>query len=113
LDEITQAPIDLGTRCPISRLPPPEHFKTSAMPTKDGLRLNHLGRIKQAWPELGDPYKQCAITAAKSKTSWRPPQGDVELMSEKQVLGFKPPPRLEQIKDEHSERVQDRKHRFQ
>jgi hypothetical protein len=31
--------------------------------------------------------------------SWRPPQGDVELMSEKQVLGFKPPPRLEQIND--------------
>jgi hypothetical protein len=34
-------------------------------------------------------------------------------MSEKQVLGFKPPPRLEQINDEHSEREHDRKHRFQ
>jgi hypothetical protein len=113
LDEITQAPIDLGTPCPISRLPPPEHFKTSAMPTQDGIRLNHLDRTKQARPELGHPYKQCAITTAKSKTIWRPPQGDVELMSEKQVLGFKPAPRLEQINDEHSERVQDRKHHFQ
>jgi hypothetical protein len=113
LDEITQAPIDLGTPCPISRLPPPEHFKISAMPTQDSLRLNHLGYTTQARPELGHPSKQCAITAAKSKTIWRPPQGDVELMSEKQVLGFKPPPRLEQINDEHSERVQDRKHRFQ
>jgi hypothetical protein len=27
------------------------------------------------------------------------------------ALGFKPAPRLEQIGDEHSERVQDRKHR--
>jgi len=34
-------------------------------------------------------------------------------MAKKQVLGFKPPPRLEQVDDEYSERVQDRKHRFQ
>jgi hypothetical protein len=34
-------------------------------------------------------------------------------MAKKQVLGFKPPPRLEQVDDEHSERVQDRKHRYQ
>jgi hypothetical protein len=27
-------------------------------------------------------------------------------MAKKQVLGFKPPPRLEQVNDEHSERVQ-------
>ena len=36
---------------------------------------------------------------------------DVELMTEKQILSFKPAPRLEQVGDEHSERVQDRKHR--
>src|ERR1019366_1747486 len=54
-DQITQATIDLGTPCPISRLPPPEHFKTSAMPTQDGLRLNHLGHTEKARPELGYP----------------------------------------------------------
>jgi hypothetical protein len=32
-------------------------------------------------------------------------------MTEKQVLGLKPAPRLEQVGDEHSERVQDCKHR--
>jgi hypothetical protein len=32
-------------------------------------------------------------------------------MAKKQVLGFKPAPRLEQVDDEHSERVQDWKHR--
>jgi hypothetical protein len=47
----------------------------------------------------------------KSNTRRRTPQGDAELMTEKQVLGFKPAPRLEQIGDEHSERVQDRKPR--
>jgi hypothetical protein len=33
-------------------------------------------------------------------------------MTEKQILGFKPAPRLEQVDDEYSERVQDRKHCF-
>jgi hypothetical protein len=31
-------------------------------------------------------------------------------MTEKKVLGFKLPPRLEQVGDKHSKRVQDRKH---
>jgi hypothetical protein len=31
-------------------------------------------------------------------------------MTEKQILGFEPEPRIEHIGDEHSERVQDRKH---
>jgi hypothetical protein len=34
-------------------------------------------------------------------------------MAKKQVLSLKSAPRLEQVDDEHSERVQDRKHRFQ
>jgi len=44
---------------------------------------------------------------------WYPPQSDGELMAEKQILSFKPAPRLEQIGYKHSERVQDRKHRSQ
>jgi hypothetical protein len=34
-------------------------------------------------------------------------------MAEKQILSLKPAPRLEQVGDEPSERVQDRKHRSQ
>jgi len=34
-------------------------------------------------------------------------------MAEQQILCLKPAPRLEQVGDEHSERVQDRKHRSQ
>jgi hypothetical protein len=49
----------------------------------------------------------------QSKTRWCPPQSNVELMVEKQILGFKSSPRLKQVGDEHSERVQDRKHRCQ
>jgi hypothetical protein len=40
-----------------------------------------------------------------------PPHCDIQLMTEKQILGFKPAPRLEQVGDEHPKRVQERKHR--
>jgi len=80
---------------------------------KPGNRLHHLGRTKQARPELGHPYKQCAVTAAKSKKRWCPPQSNIKLMAEKQILGFKSDPRLEQVDDEHSECVQYCKHRYQ
>src|SRR5438477_2706432 len=81
------------------------------MPPKDRLRLNDLGRTEQARPEPGHPYQQRPVTAAQSKTRRRAPQGDAELMTKKQVLGLKPAPRLEQVGDEHSQGVQDRKHR--
>jgi hypothetical protein len=49
----------------------------------------------------------------KPRTRSYPPQGDVEPMTKKQILGFKPAARLEQVDDEHPERVEDRKHRSQ
>jgi hypothetical protein len=64
-----------------------------------------------AQPEPGHPYQQRPVTAAQSKTKRRTPQGDTELVAEQQVLGLKPAPRFEQIGDEHSERVHDRRHR--
>jgi hypothetical protein len=112
-DQITQASIDLRSPYPISRFPTPEGFKAGAMPPQDGFRLNYLGHAGQVRPESGHPYEQCAITAAQPKTRWYPPQGNIELMTEKQILGLKPTPRLEQISDEHYERMQDRKHRCQ
>ena|SRR6476469_4581716 len=81
------------------------------MPAKDSLRLNDVRRTEQARPEPGHPDQQGPITAAQSKTRWRTPQGDTELMTKKQVLDFKPSPRLEQVDAEHSERMQEREHR--
>jgi hypothetical protein len=81
------------------------------MPPQDGLRLNYLGHSEQARPEPCHPYEQRTITAAKSNTRWCPPQRNVELMAKKQILCFKPASRLEQIGDEHAERMQYRKHR--
>jgi len=105
LNEITQAAINPRPPCPLSRFPAPESFEAYAMPSQDGLRLNHLGRAKQARPEPCHPYQECPVNPAQSKTRRHTPQGDVELMTEKKVLGFKPVPRLEQVGGEHSKRV--------
>ena len=40
------------------------------------------------------------------------PQGDIELMSKKQILDFKPAPRLEQVGDKRAKQVKDGKHRM-
>jgi len=69
----------------------------------NGLRLYDLGRAEQTRPEPSHPDQQRPVTATQSKTRRRAPQGDTELMTEKQVLGFQPAPRLEQVDDEHSE----------
>jgi hypothetical protein len=37
-------------------------------------------------------------------------QGDAELMAEAQVLDFKPAPGLEEVDEEHCERMQEREH---
>ncbi len=83
------------------------------MPAKDGLRLNDPGCIEQARPEPSHPDQQGPVAAAQSKTRRRTPQSDAELMAKEQVLGYKPAPRLEQVDDEHSERVEDCEHRPQ
>src|SRR5919106_17045 len=104
-DQITQVAINPWSPCPVTRFPTPKHLETSAMPPQDGLRLNHLHRTKQARPKPGDPYEQRAITAKQSKTRRCPPQSDAQLMAEKQILGLKPAPQLEQVGDERSERA--------
>src|SRR5262249_41458856 len=54
---------------------------------------------------------QGPVTAAQSKARRRTPQGDAELMTQKQVLDFKSPRRLEEVYNEHCERMQEREHR--
>jgi hypothetical protein len=47
------------------------------------------------------------------KARRRTPQGNAELMAKEQVLGFKSARRLEEVDNEHCERMQDREHRPQ
>src|SRR5262249_30627100 len=110
-DQITQAPIDLGPPCSPPRFPTPERREARTMPAKNGLRLNDSCRTQQARPAPGHPDQQGTVTATQPKARRRAPQGDAELVAEEQVLGFKPARRLEEVNDEHCERMQEREHR--
>src|SRR6266446_762935 len=60
-----------------------------------------------SWPTLGFP----APPPQPQTLRWSS-QGNVELMTQKEILNFKPAPRLEQIRDKCSKQVDDRKHRI-
>jgi hypothetical protein len=49
---------------------------------------------------------------AQPQTAWCTPEGDVELVTKKEVLDFQLPPRFEQIGDEHRKQMEDGKHRI-
>src|SRR5260370_32230691 len=82
------------------------------MPQQDRGRFNDTGQTEQARPQPGHPHQQGAITAPQPQTWRSSPQGDAQLMTEKQVLSFKPASRLEQIGEIRSKQVDDRKHRM-
>src|SRR5262249_26759603 len=91
--------------------PGPLDCPTRTMPAKDGLRLNDLCRTQQARPAPGHPDQQGTVTATQPKARRRAPQGDAELVAEEQDLGFKPARRLEEVNDDHCERMQEREQR--
>src|SRR5262249_61546403 len=86
----------------------PECCEARTMPSKDSLRLNDMRGAEQARPKPGHPDPQGPVTAAQPKTTRRTPQGDAELMAKEQVLHLKPAGRLEEVDDEHCERMQER-----
>jgi hypothetical protein len=82
------------------------------MPPQEGGWLNNSGQTEQARPHSGHPNHQGTVTCPKPGTLWGSPQGDVELMTQKKVLDFKPAWRLEQIGYKRCKQVDDRKHRI-
>jgi hypothetical protein len=82
------------------------------MPPQDRGRVDDPGQTEQARPQPGHPHQQCAITTLQPETRRSSPQGDVKLMTKKQVLGFKPAPRLEESGEIRSKQVDDRTHRI-
>jgi hypothetical protein len=63
-------------------------------------------------PAPRHPDHQGPVTLPQTQTLWWSSQDNVELMTQKEVLNFKPAPRLEQIGDKCSKQVDDRKHRI-
>jgi hypothetical protein len=82
------------------------------MPPQDGVRLNDAGQTEQARPPSGNPNHQGTVTCPKPDTLRGSPQGNVELMTQKKVLDFKPAWWLEQIGYKRCKEVDDRKHRI-
>ncbi|MGH9548294.1 MAG: hypothetical protein ACRD3W_02925 [Terriglobales bacterium] len=81
------------------------------MPPQDRVRLNDAGQIEQAWPEPCRPHQQRSVTPTQPQTVRCTPQGNIELMPKKEIIDFKPAPRLEQIGDKRPKQMEDRKHR--
>lgn len=76
------------------------------MPSQDRGRLNNADQTEQTRPEPSHPHEQRTITAPQPKPSRSSPQGDVEVVTKKEVLTFKPAPRLlfarrEVLQDQH------------
>ena len=76
------------------------------MPAQDRRRLHYLRQVKQIWPNPRDPYQYRPVTPVQPQTRRR----HIELMTEKQILGFEPASRLGQVCDEHCQQMKDRKH---
>ena len=53
-------------------------------------RLADSVELREARPHSGHPNHQGTVTCPKPDTLWGSPQGDVELMTQKKVLDFKP-----------------------
>ena len=81
------------------------------MPAQDRVGLNDAGQTEQAWPEPSHPYQQCPVTPTQPQTVRCTPQGNIELMTKKEILDFKPAPRLEQVGDKRPKQMEHGKHR--
>ena len=112
-DEIAQLPLDPGPAWPTTRFPAPVGPKTRSMPPQERGWLHNLGQTEQARPHSGHPNHQNPVIRPEPETLRGSPQGDVELMTQKEVLDFKPVPRLEKIRYKACKQVDDRKHRIE
>ena len=74
------------------------------------LRLPILNRINQVRPKPNHPDHEGTIATVQPNPLRCMPQFNVQLMPEKQNLGFKPTARLQQVDEEPSKAVHDRKH---
>src|SRR5262249_26797464 len=110
-DEPAQRSASSGPAWPTARFPARVRPKPRSMPSQDRVRLNDARQIEQPWPEPSHPYQQCSVTPTKPQMVRYTPQGNIELMPEKEVFDFKLTPRPEQVGDEGRDEWEDRKHR--
>src|SRR5271157_2653959 len=109
-DQIAELAINPRPPCSLSRFPAPVTPEARPMPPQDRRRLNDLGHTEQARPQPGHPHQQRAVATPQRQTCRSPSQSNIELMTEKENLGFKPTPRLEQVGDKRCKQAENREH---
>ena len=98
---------DPGPPWPTLGFPAPVRPEPCPMPPQDGGRLHNSSQDQQVWPEPRHPNHQGPVTPPQPQALRRSPQGNIELMTQKEVLNFKPASRLEQIRDKSQTRIDD------
>jgi hypothetical protein len=83
--------------------------KPGSMPPQNRLWLDDAGQTEQAWPKPSHPDQQCAVTTPQPQMRCTP-QGNIELMPEKQILDLKSAPRLERVGEKCPKQIEDRDH---
>jgi hypothetical protein len=73
--------------------------------------MNDPGRPEQAWPKPAHPYQQRPVVPTQPQTMRCTPEGDVELVTKKEILDFQLTPRFEPVSDQHHQQAEDSKHR--
>jgi hypothetical protein len=82
------------------------------MPSQDRVRLYHPNCSSEVRPEPDQPSQNDTIHATQAQSSRRLPQGNIELVAKKQILGLKPSARLKQVTSENRDSPNDRMHRL-
>jgi hypothetical protein len=83
----------------------------SSMPPQNCVRLHDASHTKQAWPKPSHQYQQHPVATTQARMLRSTPQGNIELMPKKEILDFKPTPRLEQVGGKCPKQMEDCKHR--
>ena len=85
-------------------------FQRQQALTPERCQRRILGQGQQIRPNPRYADQQRPVTPVQPQTRRRPPQGDGELMAEKEILGFEPASRLERVGNEHCKQMKDCKH---
>ena len=95
----------------MSGFPAPESFEPRAMPAKDRRRGFTTWDKSSRFGQIHVIHTNNARSLPRSRRRGGARlKAMLELMTEKQILGYEPASRLEQVGDEHCKQMKDRQH---
>src|SRR5712671_4218426 len=94
-DQHAQIGLDLRSPSPWPRLPTPVAAKAGPVPTHERLGLDDCENLQDQWKPAIQQDKEPAIMVREPDATMQPTPQDIQLMSKRRVLSFKPQLRLE------------------